>query len=142
MQKVVFTSEVCTCPRPVKGFVSKFRPRVSCPMSALSTQKCAESPHARLVRPPQGGGRARRACGDKDGSPILVPTIVLRADIQHVPAASGSPRAPLARQELLWIDGVLASSVLLRVLATSDLVCSPPPVSSVCRPPFSAFWFE
>ena len=51
MQKLVLTSEVCTWPCPVKVFVSKFRPRVSCPMSALSTQKCAESPHARLARP-------------------------------------------------------------------------------------------
>jgi hypothetical protein len=98
MQKVVFTSEVCTWPRPVKGFVSKFRPRVSCPMFDLSTQKCAESPHA-------------RSYGDKDDSTILVPTIVLRADMQHVSATSGSARAPLTRPELLWIDRVVTSSV-------------------------------
>ena len=74
------------------------------PGRVLSRYSSRSSGHVSHVRSEHtfGGGRARRACGDEAGS--SVPTSVLRADMQHVSAASGSPRAPLARPSarLLW----------------------------------------
>ena len=94
MHKVVFTSEVCTWPRLVKVFVSKFRARVPCPMSALNTLLEAGEPggHAetRLARPsPQVcSGRTCNMCPP----PLARPELLWLA---RLPASSGTPSTVL-----------------------------------------------
>ena len=94
MHKVVFTSEVCTLSCLVKVFVSKFRERVPCPMSALNTLLEAGEPggHAetRLTRPsPQVcSGRTCNMCPP----PLARPELLWLA---RLPASSGSPSTAL-----------------------------------------------